>query len=281
MRRTLTLFFTLCCFSFSMHAAPLIHNPVASDSEALFLDILKLALSKSAPGTKYQALSEPVNQARGMEMIDAGKMSVMWAGTTPDFEKRMAPVRIPVLKGLLGHRIFIIRGNDQARFSAIKNLADLKRLTAGQGRFWGDTFILQANDIPVATTIKYHNLFPMLEGGRFDYFPRAVNEPWGEVQRNKELGLKVDDNVLLIYPFAMYFFVNKDDKKLHDLIYKGFEAAIADGSYDKLFFNHPMIKEALQLSKLKQRTVIRLPNPLMDPKTPVNRKEFWLDINSL
>ncbi|GAA5218585.1 substrate-binding periplasmic protein [Corallincola platygyrae] len=281
MRRLLSMLLALLCLSFTAQAVTIVHNPVADDKEQLLLDILKLALSKSAPNAKYQPLGEAVNQARALQMIETGKMSVMWAGTTPEYEQKMAPVRIPVLKGLLGHRIFIIRNGDQSKFSTIKNLSDLKRFTAGQGRFWGDTQILQANNIPIATTIKYHNLFPMLEGGRFDYFPRAVHEPWSEVRTYSNLGLKVDDNVLLIYPFAMYYFVSKDDKKLHDLIHKGFEAAIKDGSYDKMFFNHPMVKDALNQGKLKQRTVIRIPNPLMDPATPVNRKEFWLDIDSL
>ncbi|MEI8634177.1 hypothetical protein P4S72_23305 [Vibrio sp. PP-XX7] len=156
-------------------------------------------------------------------------------GANPDVEKRLQTVRIPVLKGLLGHRIFIIRAADQNRFAQINTLAELKQLKAGQGTFWGDTQVLKKANIPVVTTIKYANLFPMLEGGRFDYFPRAVHEPWVEVASRPELNLVVDKHILLIYPFAMYFYVNKSNTVLHNQIYKGFEIAIKDGSFDKLF----------------------------------------------
>ena len=112
----------------------------------------------------------------------------------------------------------------------MRSLEDLKKFSAGPGRFWGDTQILKANQIPVVTPVKYHNLFPMLEGGRFDYFPRAVHEPWNEVVANKELNLKVEYNLLLVYPFAMYLFVSKQDRALHDKIYQGLELAIQDAN---------------------------------------------------
>ncbi len=44
----------------------------------------------------------------------------------------------------------------------------------------------------------------------------------------------------------MYLYVKKDNKVLHDKLYKGFQLAIADGFFDKLFLNNQMIKDALQ-----------------------------------
>ena len=57
--------------------------------------------------------------------------------------------------------------------------------------------------------------------------------------------------------------------------------AINDGSFDKLFLNNQMIKDALQKTNLKNRNVIRIDNPNMHPDTPVDRPEFWLDITNL
>jgi hypothetical protein len=181
---------------------------------------------------------------------------------------------------MLGHRIFIIEKGKQHLFDNIQDLDDLKSLKAGQGTTWGDTQVLLGAKIPTVTTLKYHNLFPMLEGDRFDYFPRAIHEPWSEIEWQKDLNLTVEERVLLVYPFAMYFFVAKDNKKLHDLIYKGFETAIQDGSYDKLFYSNPLIKDALNRTKISERVVIRIPNPSMGPKTPFDREEFWLDLEN-
>ena len=86
---------------------------------------------------------------------------------------------------------------------------------------------------------------------------------------------------MLVYPFAMYFFVKKDNQALHDKIYKGFEMAIKDGSFDTLFLNNQGIKDALIKTNIKNRTVIKVPNPAMHPDTPIDRKEFWLDTSTL
>ena len=144
-------------------------------------------------------------------------------------------VRIPLLKGLLGHRIFIIRNGDQKRFSRIDNLTHLSQLQAGMGRFWGSTKVLKEAGLPVVTSVKFKNLFHMLDGSRFDYFPRAVHEPWTEVAEHSELALDVERNLLLIYPYAMYFYMKQGNSRLHQLLMQGLELAIADCSFDKFF----------------------------------------------
>ncbi|WP_036825318.1 transporter substrate-binding domain-containing protein, partial [Photobacterium sanctipauli] len=256
-------------------------NKVIGDKEELSYEILKLALSKSDPNIKIQQHSEFFNEARLINEVEDNNIDVVWAGTSPEWESRLHTVRIPMFKGLLGHRLFIIRSEDQPKFSQITSLTALKQFEAGQGRFWGDTKVLMDANIPTVTTIKYDNLFPMLEGGRFDYFPRAVHEPWVEVQNHADLNLVVEKDVMLVYPYAMYFFVNKSNRDLHSKISQGFELAIQDGSFDDLFFNHPMIKDVLEQANLQDRTVLRIDNPHMHEDTPFERSEFWLDINNL
>lgn len=269
------------CFSSAASALTIKTNKVDSDKEELLYSVLKLALSKSAPNTKFEQTSEVMTEERLVSEVNSGNLDVMWAGASQSKEEQLKVIRIPVLKGMLGHRLLIIKKSDQHRFNGVKTLADLKQFKAGQGRFWGDTKVLKAGGIPTVTTVKYNNLFPMLEGGRFDYFPRAVHEPWSEVASRPELGLTVEKNLMLVYPFAMYFYVAADNQKLHDLIYEGFEAAIADGSFDELFFNNKMIKDVLEQAKLSTRTIIRIDNPFMHPDTPYDRKEFWLDVINL
>ncbi|KKA43896.1 diguanylate cyclase [Salinivibrio sp. KP-1] len=254
---------------------------IDGSKEKLAFDILSLALKKTRPDVTFSPSNESFNEARLIEEVISRNIDIIWAGASPEKEMKMLPIRIPILKGLLGHRIFIIRNEDKERFSSIKTMNELKSFTAGQGRFWGDTKVLKSAGIPVISTIKYENLFYMLEGGRFDYFPRAIHEPWVEVDSRPELDLAIDNNVLIIYPFPLYFFVNKSNQDLHDDIYSGLEIAIKDGSFDKLFFNHPMIKDALEKSRLKDRVIFRLDNPHLHDKTPFDRKEFWLDISEL
>lgn len=284
LQRFLMLLVLLSIFIVSFASATnLTHTKSNDPKETLVLQILKLAIEKSGNSANYgyEAYDSFLTEARLFEMVKEGKISVMWAGTQSKYETELLPIRIPVLKGLLGHRIFIIREGDQPRFDRIQSLEQLKEVPLGQGRFWGDTAVLKHNNMSVVAPVKYASLFDMLEGGRFDYFPRAVHEPWSEVEARPELNLTVEDKILLIYPFAMYFFVNKDDTQLAQDISRGFRSAINDGSFDGLFFNHPMINNALSQANLKGRKIFRLENPNMSPETPVNDRSLWLDIDDL
>lgn len=264
-----------------VQSSEVVITKVVGDKEQFISEVLSLVLSKGDPQATVRQLTEELPQSRLIEEINLGKVDLMWAGVDPTLESELLPIRIPILKGLLGHRIFIIKKEHQARFDNIKTIADLKQLTAGQGTLWGDTQILKSANIPVITTLKYPNLFYMLEGERFDYFPRAIHEPWSEVTSHPQLNLAVEKNVMLVYPFAMYFFVKKDNQALHDKLYQGFEMAIADGSFNEMFFSNKNMKHALTKTDIKNRTVIKIANPAMHPDTPMDRKEFWLDTTSL
>jgi len=253
----------------------------SSPIDTLVFDILKLALSKTAPDTTFRLESNPQHEYPWTEAVKQGRLSVMWAGTTLDLERELSPVRIPVLKGLLGYRLFIIRKEDQHRFDRIHTLRPLKQLMAGSGTGWGDSLILQSNGIPVQLAPGTQQLLPMLENGEIDYFPRALMEPWRELEQFASSALVVEQSLLLSYPYPSYFFVAPDNHTLHDQIYRGLEMAIKDGSFDRLFFNDPSIQAMLSRAELGKRTVLRLINPYLSPETPFYREEFWLDPASL
>jgi ABC-type amino acid transport substrate-binding protein len=269
------------CVSVASAAGQFNIRKLEDEKQDLAKNILLLALQKVDPAARLVESDTLMTEARLVEAVKAQKIDILWAGAAPDKERELLTVRIPILKGLLGHRIFIVKADAKHRFANVRSLADLQGFNAGQGTFWGDTQVLKNANIPTVTTIKYQNLFPMLEGERFDYFPRAVHEPWLEVQQYQHLNLTVDPHVMLVYPYAMYFYVNKNNRALHDMIYRGLEMAILDGSYDKIFYNDPTVKQALQYANLSKRQIIRIDNPDMHPDTPLTRKEFWLDINQL
>ncbi len=267
--------------SIQSHADTITIGKVQGEKEELIRSILALALDKASPATTLKELEYVVPEGRLLTETNSGKLDVMWAGSSATLDESLLAVRIPLLKGMLGHRIFIIRGDDQDLLADVKNLSDLKQFKAGMGRHWGSTKVLQEAGLPVVTSVKYDSLFHMLDGDRFDYFPRALHEPWGEVQKHSDLDLGVDSHVMLIYPYAMYFYVRKDNTALHARLTAGLEEAIADGSFDQLFFSNPMVRQAVDRTGFKNRVVIRLPNSAMHPDTPVDRPELWLDVSNL
>lgn len=284
MRRIIFLlvFIVSCCNIVS--AAELVVRHIRPESENdqrqhYYIALLRLALGKTqaSDGSFRLAMkNETMSQARAMKQLKGNNgIDVVWTMTSLEREKELRPIRIPLLKGLLGHRIFIIRQEDACHFMNIQTFDELKQLKAGQGKDWPDTKILRANGIYVEGCIKYKGLFGMLKYKRFDYFPRGVNEPWDEVKTHRDKNLVVEKTLLLQYPAPIYFFVSKENIKVAQRLETGLRLAIKDGSFDKLFLNHPSNKKIFDLAQIENRKIFKIKNPLLPQKTPIWEKELW------
>ena len=244
-----------------------------------YIAMLRLALNKTCDidGSAILVMADKtMYQKRAIEQLKQNKsIDVVWTMTSAKREAELQAVRIPLLKGLLGYRIFIIRKDEESRFAGIQTFDDLKQLTAGQGKGWPDAKILRANGIKVVTGVNYKGLFGMLQLKRFDYFPRGVNEAWNEVKVHPDKNLVVEKTLLLQYPAPIYFFVNKQNKQLADRLERGLRIAIKDGSFEQLFKNHPANKEIFELTKIGERKIFRLENPLLPRETPFAEKALW------
>lgn len=239
------------------------------------LQLLQLALSKTSTEYRIQTAEFPMNQERQVLEIEAGRtIDVGPIPSSAEREARLLPIRIPVNKGILGWRLGLVRKGDRDLVAGVRTLDDLKGVRLAQGHEWPDTNILRANGIDVITAPKYEVLFKMLEGKRFDFFPRSVMEIWDEQAINAD-SLEVEPHLALHYFYDAYFMVNRKNTKLAQDIREGLEKAIADGSFDKLFLQH--FGEQLRKARLDKRTVIELRNPLLTPETPSNRPELWYD----
>ncbi|MCJ8300968.1 MAG: transporter substrate-binding domain-containing protein, partial [Pseudomonadales bacterium] len=195
-------------------------------------------------------------------------------------ENKAQAIRIPLLKGLLSYRIFIIRKGEQQRFSVIDSLDQLGRLTAGQGLHWADTKILQANGLEVVTAPDYNSLFTLLQRKRFDYFPRGVHEPWNEVIVHKDKNLVVEQKLLLRYPSPVFFFVSNNNTALQQRIKSGLQIAIADGSFELLLYNHPITQKIFSAANISQRLIFDLVNPQLSPDTKalLEDQSLWYSV---
>lgn len=249
--------------------------PVTNEHHRYCMELLKLALSYSGDDYTVDFIDDSSSQTRELQRLRDGKVDVVWWATSRKYESEARPVRIPLYRGLLGYRIFIIRKGEQARFDNINSIEDMKSFTFGQGTDWADTTVLEANSIKVVKTRRYENLFHMLDGGRFDAFPRGVHEPWQELEQQSEMELTVEKNIVFIYRMPMYFFVNKDNTVLANLIEQGLLKAIADGSFEKAFFGSQMIKDVLTKADLEHRKIFYLDNPALPPETPVDDERLW------
>ena len=113
----------------------------------------------------------------------------------------------------------------------------------------------------------------MLVAGRFDYFPRSVTEALREASIYKDQGIRIDKHIMLHYPTAMYYFVNKKAVTLAKDIEYGLNKAIRDGTFDKLFLEYNL--DSIKKSGLESRQVFHLQNPFLPKGTPLDRDELW------
>lgn len=244
--------------------------------------MIQLALKHIDKKYKLVLTKEPYSQLKIMEEVTNGNLELFWNSSNADKESRFSPVRICLYKGLLGNRIFIINKNNQGKFDNIKTLDELKKITIGQGKTWADTMILESNGFTVLKANKYESLFLMVDGGRFDAFSRGVHEPFGELASHPNLkDLTVEKHLMLVYRMPFYLFASVENKALARDLEAGLNAAIADGSFDQVFFGDPAVQDVLAKADMKNRRAFFLDNPTLSKETPLDRKELWFDPKSI
>jgi ABC-type amino acid transport substrate-binding protein len=240
--------------------------------------LLELALAHSQDGpaaTLLTPYTEEVTQNRGVQLLQSGAIDVIALGTNAERESQMAPIKIDILRGIVGFRIFVIRASDQQRFANLNEQALRQQLTFGLNSQWADVPVMRANGFAVETSTSYENLFSMLVAKRFDAFPRGLNEAARELDERKVSypELAVEQTKALYFPFPIYFWVKKDNKALAQRIEHGLTLALADGSFRKLFETYHA-KEISALAREK-RQVIRLSNPNLPAGNSEPDTRWW------
>jgi len=277
--RALSIGLCLLCFASTGAAATetVVYGRPTADIDRVAsyqVDLLKLSLSKSGRQFVLRASAEPIPQARAILLLQSNSViNVLWTVTSPEREKHLLPVRIPIDRGLYGWRLFLIHRDAQPRFDAVKNLQDLAALEAGQGHDWPDLTILRASGLRVGAGSSYDGLFEMLARGRIDYFPRALPEVWAELEQRSQLPLQIENTLVLHYPSAMYFFVSQNNPQLAAALQRGLQQAMADGSFAQLF-NH-YFGAAIKRAKLAQRRRIEIDNPLLPDALLPSESSYW------
>lgn len=248
---------------------------MSNGKDAFGYRVLKLALDESGVDYRLSLTEAVMNHDRAREMVKGGRASVFDFGTSPAYEKELLPIYFPIDRGLNGWRLFVIKRERQKDFDKIKTLADLRKMTAGQGP-WADRAVLEASGIHVITA-PFPSLFRMVQAGRFDFFPLGVNEVYSllDLHLAESPDLMVEKHIVLIYPFGRLFFVQKGNQRLHDIIQRGLERAWTDGSFLRLFNNDPAFRQALQNADLRDRVKIRIPNPYLTERFRQIPKEYF------
>lgn len=259
-----------------------IQRPPAADDvpQSYYVGLLQKALHKGARGRtvpKIVAVHIMEQGRANRELLKGNLIDLFWVGTELEKEQQLRAIRIPLERGLTGFRKFTILQARQPEFDRLQGLLQLQRLTACQGSHWPDTQILQAAQLPVMASPVYEHLFPQLAAGRCDYFPRGVHEGEAEInQRNtQQAALSRYQDIMLHYPFAVYFFTTKQHEVLAQWLEQGLEAMIDDGELLAYMQQHPFTAKVFPLSRENASRWFELHNPLLPVDTDYQNRRYW------
>jgi ABC-type amino acid transport substrate-binding protein len=241
--------------------------------------LLELALSHAGKDTdapyRLEPYAEDVTQNRGMQLLQSGAIDVIALGTNAERESRMLPVKIDILRGIVGFRVFIIRAADQPRIAGMDEQTLRSQLTFGLNSQWADLPILRANGFTVVTSSNYEHLFDMLAVGRFDVFTRGLNEAAREIEahRQKYPQLALERTKALYFPYPVYFWVRMENTGLAQRIERGLGMALADGSFRRLFESYHTAE--IEMLANEKRQILRLGNPVLPEGTAEPDTSWW------
>ncbi|ABC33099.1 conserved hypothetical protein [Hahella chejuensis KCTC 2396] len=249
------------------------------------LELLKFLVAQTGTDAKFISFQPSSAQTRREMLLKDGSYDIDWLGATAEIEERVPPVRFPILRGLLGHRVFITNKETSAKLSKDMTFDQLKAFSVVQGQGWGDIPILVGGGFTkMQTNSTFDNLFKMVDGGRADLFPRSIIEPYGELASRCNLGadyvctdknMMVDDKILVVYKLPMLYFVSPKRQDLINVL----NTAFTD-HYDaflEFFNNHPLVKDSLQ--KMEGRKVFHIEeNKSLSDATSNIPDKYWLSL---
>lgn len=195
-----------------------------------------------------------------------------------DEQKRVIP--IPIMKGLLGYRVLIIRAEDQARFAQIARApnverdASLQALRLGIPATWADAGLFRHNGYRVNEEGSFDELFNRQLKGEFDYASFGANEIESVFSERAAPAdtLVIENSLVLYYPFPVVFYVNPTKTLLNERLNRGLQIISDNGELDKLF--NEFHGDVIRRLRLHERQLIKLENPLL----PTELKTYQSDL---
>ncbi|WP_413701174.1 hypothetical protein ACLKMH_05535 [Psychromonas sp. KJ10-10] len=80
-----------------------------------------LEITKQEYGDYKIVISNEMGQDRAFRELKSAHLDIAHFVATSEREKQMTPVRIPIMKGLLGYRLCLIKEGNQQKFTGITN----------------------------------------------------------------------------------------------------------------------------------------------------------------
>ncbi len=222
-----------------------------------------------------------LTQSRLSEMLSNGDVDLMFSGYSTNRENTFLQVNIPMTRGILGHRAFMIHGDKKDALTHVKTIEQLRQFCVGTGTDWPDADIMEKNGFCVERAPR-NKLWEMLENKRFDLLTRAIHEAYRELPevQAKYPQIVLNETVILAYPFDFFIYVPKQNTHLWQIVTNGLLEAYRTGAFMEHFRNDPAIRRGIQAMQSGRQT-FHIENQAMDAATRTIDARFWYNSSDL
>ena len=185
------------------------------------------------------------------------------AGNVKFKHKQKIVVKQALAKGLLGHRLLIVRNESMPMFQSLTSLQELQALSVGIPATWADAELFRENGFSVRERGSLDDIFIRLKNKEFDFIALGANEIEDVFAQQVEPleGMSIETSTMLYYPFPLVFYVNPEHPILAKRLERGLSILMQNGQYERLFRAHH--GDVVQRLNLKNRKVFALDNRLL------------------
>lgn len=224
--------------------------------------VLKEALEATIPdygpySLKY-ADREMTRQRTFNEMQIGERVNVADTPVTAGWSEKFIRVPIPVQRGILSYRLFMVTSKNADLLAKVETLEDLKKIRQGSGNQWAITRALKEHKFNIIEATTKESLLNMLGAGRFDIYGRGINEIFGELSAHSKThpNIVLDKHIALYSYLPTYFHVSPNQGRIAERIDIGLRKINAIGLHEKLFLQHH--KNFINAAALDKRKIFIL-----------------------
>lgn len=244
-----------------------------------YFGLLKRALQLGAHGRTLPNIVVTLDMEQGRavrELAVHRSIDLVWMGTDARKEQQLRPIRIPLERGLMRFRKFTIHHDFAGNLDQVSSLKPLQKLITCQGLDWPDNQVLSHAGFTLMTSPVYENLFKQVNARRCDLFPRGLHEGEAELRERQQLypALQRYQDIMLHYPFGIYFFTSKDNETLALWLEDGLRQMTESGELLRYMQQHPLTAHVFPLSKHRSSRWFELSNPDL-PTEAVQDRRYW------
>jgi hypothetical protein len=208
--------------------------------------------------------------------LEKSQCDVFTGGANLEYSARFLRVDIPLTRGLLGYRYFMVDNEQLESLASLSTLKEFKEhliIGSNTAKLKNDIFKYNHFNIMSSTSGR---AWLMLKGKRFNAIQRSIV---GDISKREKSRAEssIYRNLMVYYHADLFFYVNKNRKDLHEMLFNGLKNAYENGSFMKTFDNHPDIKQALNfLNSFEEANIYLIKNPYLDSDFHNISAKYWI-----